>query len=60
MRLPGQADMTANISFGYEDDDFSVRLIANYRDIILEDVGACGEDAPGDECFDYMTFTKMT
>ena len=54
MRLPGQADMTANISFGYEDDDFSVRLIANYRDIILEDVGACGEDAPGDECFDYM------
>ena len=54
MRLPGQADMTANISFGYENDDFSVRLIANYRDIILEDVGACGEDAPGDECFDYM------
>lgn len=54
MRLPGQADMTANISFGYEDDDFSVRLIANYRDIILEDVGACGADAPDDECFDYM------
>jgi len=41
MKLPGQADFTGNISFGWEDEDFSVRLITNYRSDILERVGSC-------------------
>lgn len=45
MPLPGQADITANISFGWEDDDLSLRLISNYRSKILEEVGACPASA---------------
>lgn len=44
--LPDQADTTANLTLGWENDDLSVRLIANYRSDILEEIGACpeGED----------------
>ena len=45
--LPDQADITYNLTFGWENDDFSARLIRNYRSKILEAVGACpqGESA---------------
>ena len=50
--LPDQADMVANVTAGWENDSMSVRVIANYRDEILEVVGACDADAdpndPGD------------
>ena len=41
MPLPGQADITGNIAFGWENDFTSVRLISNYRSDILEEVGSC-------------------
>ncbi|TMN69717.1 TonB-dependent receptor [Pseudoalteromonas sp. S1727] len=41
MQLPGQADMTGNISVGWENESFSFRLISNYRSDILEEVGSC-------------------
>lgn len=41
--LPDQADLTANLSFGWENDDISARIIANYRSEILEEVGSCPE-----------------
>ncbi|MDT0602506.1 TonB-dependent receptor [Thalassotalea castellviae] len=41
MRLPGQADITVNVSFGWEENDLSLRLIGNYRDKILEEIGSC-------------------
>lgn len=40
--LPYQADETMNLTVGWENDDFSVRLISNYRSAVLEQVGACG------------------
>ncbi len=39
--LPDQADMTANLTLGWENDDFNVRIIGNYRSDILEQVGSC-------------------
>ena len=39
--LPEQADITANFTLGWENDDFNVRLIANYRSDILEQIGSC-------------------
>ena len=40
--LPFQADETLNLTVGWENDDFSARLIANYRSAVLEQIGACG------------------
>ncbi|MER2493054.1 TonB-dependent receptor [Catenovulum sediminis] len=39
--LPEQADVTANLTIGWENDDFNVRIIGNYRSDILEEIGAC-------------------
>ncbi|MCU4677385.1 TonB-dependent receptor [Catenovulum sp. 2E275] len=50
--LPEQADTTANLTFGWENDDFNVRLIGNYRSDILEQIGACPEDQNA-ECRDW-------
>jgi TonB-dependent receptor len=43
--LPDQADLVANLVAGWENDSVSLRVIANYRDEILEVVGACDADA---------------
>lgn len=40
-QLPEQADTTANITFGWEDDVFSARIIGNYTSEILKQIGAC-------------------
>ena len=40
--LPDQADQVVNLSTGWENDDFSLRLTANYRSEILRQIGACG------------------
>ena len=53
VQLPDQADFVANVATGWENDTFSLRFIANYRDKILEAVGSCNASAdPSDpsEC----------
>lgn len=41
VQLPEQADSTANLTVGWENDIFSVRLIANYTGEILKRIGSC-------------------
>ncbi len=41
IKLPDQADTTVNLTLGWENDVFSVRLIGNYRSEILEQIGSC-------------------
>jgi iron complex outermembrane recepter protein len=43
IELPEQADVTANLTLGWENDDFSVRLINNYRGRILKQIGTCSQ-----------------
>jgi|GEM_PF-185426 len=43
-RLPNQADVTTNLTFGWENEDFSARLIGNYRSKVLRQIGACSQD----------------
>ncbi|WP_308363993.1 MULTISPECIES: TonB-dependent receptor [unclassified Microbulbifer] len=43
IRLPEQADMAANLTLGWENDDLSVRFIANYTGEILKRIGSCTE-----------------
>jgi iron complex outermembrane receptor protein len=45
IKLPEQADETINFSFGWEGEELSARLIANYRGEILKRVGSCNADA---------------
>jgi iron complex outermembrane receptor protein len=39
--LPFQADQVANLTFGWESDDISVRFSNNYRSKVLEKIGVC-------------------
>ncbi|SHF71419.1 TonB-dependent receptor [Microbulbifer donghaiensis] len=41
IQLPEQADMAANLTLGWENDDLSVRFIANYTSEILKRIGSC-------------------
>ncbi|WP_346838682.1 TonB-dependent receptor [Microbulbifer sp. SAOS-129_SWC] len=41
IRLPEQADIAANLTLGWENDDFSLRFIANYTGDILKRIGSC-------------------
>ncbi|MGM8225158.1 TonB-dependent receptor [Cellvibrio sp. ARAG 10.3] len=43
IQLPDQADLTANLSVGWENERWSLRLNGNYRSEILERIGACSE-----------------
>jgi len=43
IRLPEQADMAANLTLGWENDDLSVRFIANYTGETLKRIGSCTE-----------------
>ncbi len=43
IQLPDQADTTVNLSVGWENDDWSLRLISNYRSDVLERIGSCTE-----------------
>jgi iron complex outermembrane receptor protein len=40
-QLPEQADTTANLTFGWENDIYSARVIGNYTSEILKQIGAC-------------------
>jgi iron complex outermembrane receptor protein len=42
-QLPEQADTTGNLTFGWEDDVYSARIIGNYTSEILKKIGACPE-----------------
>ncbi|MBD1389011.1 TonB-dependent receptor [Neiella sp. HB171785] len=39
--LPDQADVMGNLTVGWENDDWSFRLIGNYRSKVLEEIGSC-------------------
>ena len=41
IQLPETADTAANLTLGWENDDFSVRFIANYTSEILKRIGGC-------------------
>ncbi|MDO3386629.1 TonB-dependent receptor [Gilvimarinus sp. SDUM040013] len=43
IQLPNQADTTVNLTVGWENDDFSLRLISNYRSKVLERIGSCSK-----------------
>ncbi len=43
IQLPEQADVTANVTLGWENDAFSTRLITNYRGEILKEIGTCSQ-----------------
>jgi len=43
--LPEQADTTANLTVGWENDDLSARLIGNYRGEVLKRIGSCPVNA---------------
>lgn len=45
IKLPEQADETVNLTLGWEKDEFSVRVIGNYRAEILKRVGSCNAAA---------------
>lgn len=47
--LPQQADVTANLTIGWENDDYSARLIGNYRSKVRQTVAYCPTDAVMDE-----------
>jgi iron complex outermembrane recepter protein len=42
-RMPNQADVTSNLTLGWENDMFSARLIGNYRSKILTQIGTCSQ-----------------
>ena len=45
IQLPDQADFVANVATGWENDTWSLRVIANFRDAILESIGSCPASA---------------
>lgn len=47
IQLPAQADLTVNLTFGWERDGIALRLINNYRSEILERVGSCPAGSEG-------------
>ncbi|WP_299597310.1 TonB-dependent receptor [uncultured Microbulbifer sp.] len=54
IRLPEQADVTVNTTLGWENNDFSVRFITNYRSEILKRIGSCTEaDIAADAALGY-------
>ena len=44
IKLPDQADETANLTLGWENEKFSTRLTGNYRSEILYSIGSCPAD----------------
>lgn len=45
VKMPSQADLTANLSIGWENDNFSARVIGNYRSEILDAIASCPANA---------------
>ena len=41
--MPNQADLTANLTLGWENEYFSARLIGNFRSEILTQIGTCSQ-----------------
>ncbi|MBN1378106.1 MAG: TonB-dependent receptor [Gammaproteobacteria bacterium] len=41
--LPNQADVTTNITVGWENEKYSVRMISNYRSEVLREIGTCSQ-----------------
>lgn len=59
MPLPGQADITANLAVGWENESTSVRLISNYRSDILEEVGSCPISATASDAHSCKTWADI-
>lgn len=54
IQLPETADTAANLTLGWENDDLSVRFIANYTSEILKRIGGCtAEDKAADTELGY-------
>ncbi|MCQ3828642.1 TonB-dependent receptor [Microbulbifer elongatus] len=54
IRMPEQADVTVNTTLGWENNDFSVRFITNYRSEILKRIGSCtADDIAADAALGY-------
>lgn len=54
IQLPEQADAAANLTIGWENDDFSVRMIANHTSEILKRIGSCtAADMEADAALGY-------
>lgn len=47
IQLPEQANVTANFTFGWENDVVSVRLSSNYNSKILKAIGSCPAGSEG-------------
>ncbi|MBB3063461.1 TonB-dependent receptor [Microbulbifer rhizosphaerae] len=54
IQLPETADSSANLTLGWENDDFSLRFITNYTSEILKRIGGCtAEDKAADAELGY-------
>ncbi|WGL15783.1 TonB-dependent receptor [Microbulbifer bruguierae] len=54
IQLPEQADIASNLTVGWENEDFSLRFIANYTSEILKRIGSCtAEDMQADAALGY-------
>ncbi|WP_026016977.1 TonB-dependent receptor [Catenovulum agarivorans] len=51
--LPEQADITANFTLGWENDDYSARVIANYRSDVRKTIGYCPTEEFSSVCKDW-------
>jgi iron complex outermembrane recepter protein len=47
IQLPEQADTTANVTVGWENEVYSARLIGNYNSEILKRIGSCPAGSEG-------------
>lgn len=62
VQLPGQSDLVGNLSLGYEDNRYSVRLSANYKSDVLtkiEDVEKVEEDIYEDKNLQFDLVSKV-
>ena len=60
IQLPETADTAANLTLGWENDDFSMRFIANYTSEILKQIGGCtAEDQSADAALGYAANCRV-
>lgn len=62
VQLPGQSDLVGNLSLGYEDDRYSVRLSANYKSDVLikiKDIEKEAQDVYEDKNLQFDLVSKV-
>lgn len=61
VQLPGQSDLVGNLSLGYENDRYSIRLSANYKSDVLikiEDIEEQSQDVYEDKNLQWDLISK--